>query len=107
MAIFASRNKSLHSIETEIEHLISSLDSLKSEVSDESQKSLKSLRSSAERVLGHSRDLLSDTYSDVKEKTLQAGAATRDYTREHPVATASLALGVVALAGYLLFRNND
>ncbi|PTQ72992.1 YqjD family protein [Pseudomonas sp. GV071] len=107
MAIFASRNKSLHSIETEIEHLISSLDSLKSEVSEESQKSLKTLRSSAERVLGHSRDLLSDTYADVKEKTYQAGVATRDLTREHPVASASLALGVVALAGYLVFRNNN
>ncbi|WP_437879830.1 DUF883 family protein [Pseudomonas sp. LRF_L74] len=109
MAIFTRNNekKALHSIETEIEHLIQSLDTLKSEVGEESQKSLKSLRGSAERALGHSRQLLGTAYEEVKEKTVRAGIATRDYSREHPVASASIGLGVVALIGYLIYRNRE
>ncbi|WP_447595384.1 DUF883 family protein [Aquipseudomonas campi] len=110
MAVLSKRNtqkKALHSIETELEHLLSSIDSLKGEVGEESQKTLKALRAGAEKILGHSRNLLGDAYEEVKEKTVQAGIATRDYSREHPVAAASVAVGVVALVGYLLFRNRD
>lgn len=111
MAFFTSRKahqKALHSIETEIEHLIHSLDTLKGELGEESGKSLRNLRSGAERALGHSRVLLGEAYEEVRERTLQASAATRDYSREHPVATAGIvALGVAAIAGYLLLRDSE
>ncbi|WP_263143688.1 DUF883 family protein [Pseudomonas sp. RIT-PI-AD] len=107
MALFNSRKKSLHSIEAEIENLISTLDSLKGDATDESRKSLKVLKASAERALGHSRNLLSDTYEEVKERTYQAGAATCDYSRQHPLAAAGMALGAAALIGYLFFRDSE
>lgn len=111
MAFFTSHKahqKALHSIETEIEHLIRSLDTLKGELGEESSKSLRGLRSGAERALGHSRVLLGEAYEEVRERTVQAGLATRDYSRAHPVATASIvALGVAAVAGWLLLRDHE
>lgn len=106
MALFNSSKKSLHSIESEIEHLISTLDTLRGDASEESRKSLKALRSSAERALSHSRDLLGDAYDEVRDRTYKATAATYDYSRENPMVVAGIALGAAALIGYLMFRRD-
>ncbi|AYC30890.1 DUF883 domain-containing protein [Pseudomonas cavernae] len=106
MALFASRTQSLRSLETEIEQLIAALESFKDGASGSSAPALRAIKARAENALGHSRELLGEAYRDMKDKTYQAGAATRDYGREHPLASAGLMLGVVGLIGYLYYSNH-
>lgn len=98
MALFA-RKHSLHDLEAEIQKLLSTVESLRDDASEESRHALRSARSSAERALSQTRELLGDAY----QRTYRAGVATYDYGREHPLATAGLALGVVGLLGYLYY----
>jgi ElaB/YqjD/DUF883 family membrane-anchored ribosome-binding protein len=105
MAFTSSRKASLQSMEAEIESLLKSLESLKSDASDESRKTLKT---NAESALSHSRSLLSDVYEDVKVKTRETGVATRDYAQEHPWTTAGVAVGAIGLlAAYLLCKRGN
>jgi ElaB/YqjD/DUF883 family membrane-anchored ribosome-binding protein len=107
MANTSLRKASLQSMEAEIESLLKSLESLKSDASDESHKILKSLKANAESALSHSRSLLSEVYADVKDKTRETGLATRDYAQEHPWTTASVAVGAIGiLAAYLLCKRD-
>ncbi|CAD5106730.1 DUF883 family protein [Zestomonas carbonaria] len=105
MTLF-SRKQSLHGLEAEIQSLLASLEQLKEGASDESKRSLGAIRHNAERALAHSRQLLGEAYDEVKDKTYRAGIATRDYSREHPLATAGLVLGVVGLLGYLYYSSH-
>ncbi|WP_268798674.1 DUF883 family protein [Pseudomonas huanghezhanensis] len=108
MPFTSSRKASLQSMEAEIESLLKSLESLKSDASDESRKTLKNLKANAESALSHSRSLLSDVYEDVKVKTRETSVATRDYAQEHPWTTAGVAVGAVGLlAAYLLFKRGN
>jgi len=103
MANHSLRQASLKTMETEIENLLKSLESLKDDSSDESRKTLKALKGNAESALRHSRSLLSDAYEEVKTKTRQTGLATRDYAQEHPWTTAGVAVGALGLlAAYLM-----
>ncbi|UVE17852.1 DUF883 family protein [Pseudomonas sp. LS44] len=106
MALF-SRKQSLHGIESEIQNLIAALETLKEGASDDSRRSLKAIRQSAEAALAHSRSLLSDAYDEVKQRTYRAGTLTRDYGREHPLATAGLLLGVIGVIGYLYYSSQN
>ena len=108
MASNSLSKASLKSMEAEIESLLKSLESLKSDASDESRRTLKSLKANAESALSHSRSLLSDVYEDVKVKTRETGVATRDYAQEHPWTTAGVAVGAVGLlAAYLLCKRGN
>ncbi|GAC1033873.1 hypothetical protein thsps21_47020 [Pseudomonas sp. No.21] len=102
MALFMSRKKStLQGIEQEIEQLRSGIERIKHVVEAESQHSLDAIQSGALHTLSRSRDLAGQAW----ERTARAGIATRDYSREHPLATAGVAagaVGVVALAAYML-----
>jgi len=107
MANTSLRKASLQSMEAEIESLLKSLESLKSDASDESHKILKSLKANAESALSHSRSLLNEVYTDVKDKTRETGIATRDYAQEHPWTTAGVAVGAIGiLAAYLLCKRD-
>ncbi|WPO99907.1 DUF883 family protein [Pseudomonas sp. HR96] len=107
MASNSLRKASLQSMESEIESLLRSLESLKGDATDESLKTLKSLKSNAESALKTSRHLLSDLYDDVKVKTRETSIATRDYAQEHPWTTASVAVGALGLlAAYLLCKRD-
>lgn len=108
MANTSLRKAALRSMEAEIESLLKSLESLKSDASDESHRTLKALKANAESALSHSRSLLSDVYEDVKEKTRETSLATRDYAQEHPWATVGVAVGAVGLlAAYLLCKRGN
>jgi ElaB/YqjD/DUF883 family membrane-anchored ribosome-binding protein len=107
MASTSLRKASLQSMEAEIESLLKSLESLKSDASDESHRTLKKLKANAESALSHSRGLLNDVYEDVKDKTRETGLATREYAQEHPWTTAGVAVGAIGLlAAYLLLQRN-
>ncbi|WP_213878118.1 DUF883 family protein [Pseudomonas sp. dw_358] len=107
MASNSLRKASLQSMESEIESLLRSLESLKGDATDESLKTLKALKGNAESALKHSRSLLSDLYDDVKVKTRETSIATRDYAQEHPWTTASVAVGALGLlAAYLLAKRD-
>lgn len=103
MAFFmSSRKKStLQGIEQEIEQLRSGIERIKHVVEAESQHSLSAIQDGALRTLSRSRDLAGQAW----ERTAKAGIATREYGREHPLATAGVAagaVGAVALATYIL-----
>lgn len=107
MANASLRKASLQSMEAEIVSLLKSLESLKEDSSDESRRTLKALKSNAENALRHSRHLLSDAYEEVKVKTRETGAATRDYAQEHPWTTVGVAVGALGLlAAYWLSRRD-
>ncbi|TDF83206.1 YqjD family protein [Pseudomonas sp. H9] len=108
MANHSLRKASLQSMEAEIESLLKSLESLKSDASDESRNTLKTLKSNAETALRHSRSLLSDAYDEVKTKTRETGVATRDYAQQHPWTTAGVAIGALGLlAAYLMCKRSN
>ena len=107
MASNSLRKASLQSMESEIESLLRSLESMKGDATDESLKTLKALKGNAENALKHSRSLLSDLYDDVKVKTRETSIATRDYAQEHPWTTASVAVGALGLLAAYLLCNRD
>ncbi len=100
-----SRKQSLEDLETELNNLLSSLEQLKEGASEESRRSLGQLRRNVENALEHSRKLLAESYDQVLERTCQAGRATREFGREHPLASTGLLVGAIGLIGYCLYKN--
>lgn len=102
MSRFSRTPTTRDEIEREIHNLMNALDELKREASRESRSHFDSLRSRAES-LWHDADW-DEHRHDLSRKSREASRMAKECVREHPLSTAALALGVVAVIGYLATR---
>jgi ElaB/YqjD/DUF883 family membrane-anchored ribosome-binding protein len=102
MSRFSRTPTTRDEIEREIHNLMSALDELKREATRESRGRFDSLRARAES-LWHDADW-DEHRHDLSLKGREASRMAKECVREHPLSTAALALGAVALIGYLATR---
>ena len=102
MSRFSRTPTTRDEIEREIHNLMSALDELKHEASKDTRHRFDSLRSRAE---GLWHDAAWDEHrQDLTRKGREASRMAKECVREHPLSTVALALGAVALIGYLASR---
>lgn len=102
MSRFSRTPTTRDEIEREIHNLMNALDELKRDATRETHSRFDSLRSRAES-LWHDADW-DEHRHELSQKGREASRMAKQCVREHPLSTAALALGAVALIGYLASR---
>ena len=85
-----------------IDELRGALEKIKQGAAEESMDQLGGLRQRLEQVWDNMD--LGERYSQLADRTKQAGRVVYDEAREHPMASVFVGLGLVALVGWLVTR---
>ncbi len=104
MSFFSRHPHTKEQIQDEIDQLMDALHDLQHSAGRDSRRSLHDLGERAERLWHASRETLGDTYGDLSRKTRKASRAASECAREHPLSTALVGVGALALIGWLISR---
>ncbi|HDZ55607.1 MAG TPA: DUF883 family protein [Pseudomonas xinjiangensis] len=104
MSLFANKTTALK-VDHDSHRLGAALRSLKKDAANETARQSHNLRNTMGSML-HSAHL-DGRGAQVAASTRRAGRMVSQSTRTHPVVTLALAVGVIALAGYLLTRRSQ
>ncbi|WP_282339438.1 MULTISPECIES: YqjD family protein [Pseudomonas] len=104
MSLFSRTPTTKEQIQDEIDNLMNALHDLQQSASRDSRRSIHDLSDRAERLWHASRETFGDTYGDLSRKTLKASRAAGECARQHPLSTALVGVGALALIGWLISR---
>ncbi|TWI57632.1 ElaB/YqjD/DUF883 family membrane-anchored ribosome-binding protein [Pseudomonas duriflava] len=105
MARNSSYQATIENIQDQIQALSDSLSSLKRSAGVESRHSLKAFKDGTSHALHRSGETLEDVYDEARVLALEASKAASSCARKHPWATVGVVVGLTALAGWWLLRD--